>query len=302
MYVASGSEDCSIKLLDVKKMHYFSIVKGEQSDDYTQGAAKPVVRTFYDHAQAINALDFHPIEPFLVSGSQDCTIKFFDFSKMNKKQAYRHIVDTHPIRSVSFHPSGDFLLAGTDHPMIRLYDVNTFQAYTCPEIKQHHLGPINEVRYAAKGDIYASASEDGCIKIWDGVTNMCVKSMQQAHGGEAVTSVQFSPSGQYLLSSGQDSTARLWELSTGKEVMAYAGATNEETPMRSVFDFSGDFVLSSTEDNNAVVAWDTRTGTIVKHLGGNNKPVRSTAASPTEDSFVTCGEDARMRFWSAKEA
>jgi cleavage stimulation factor subunit 1 len=289
--------------MDVNKMHYFGIVKGEHSEsDYTQGAAKPVVRTFYDHASAINTLDFHPIEPFLVSGSQDCTIKFFDYSKMNKKNSYRHIVDTHNVRSVHFHPSGDFLLAGTDHPMIRLYDVNTFQAYTCPEIEHHHLGPINEVRYAATGKLYASASEDGQIKLWDGVTNKCINTIERAHSGEAVNSVVFSPSGKYLLSGGQDSTARLWDVGTGKEVVAYLGATNEETAMRAVFDHSGDFVLSFTEDNNALVAWDTRTAELVKHLGGHNKPIRALAASPTEDSFVSCGEDARLRFWSAREA
>lgn len=203
-FVATGSADCSIKLIEVKKIHYFSLIKGESSEDYT--GARPVIRNFYDHHSIINDLDFHPIEPFLVSGSKDCTIKFFDHVKPNQKRAYRHIIDTHPVRSVNFHPSGDFLLAGTEHPMIRLYDVNTFQAYICPEVKHHHLGPITQVRYAPQGNVYASASKDGSIKLWDVVSNRCVNTIKNAHNGEIVSSVQFSPSGKYLLSSGANCT------------------------------------------------------------------------------------------------
>jgi cleavage stimulation factor subunit 1 len=45
-YVATGSTDNSIKLLDVEKMHTHHQTKAEV-EDYT--AARPVVRTFYDH-------------------------------------------------------------------------------------------------------------------------------------------------------------------------------------------------------------------------------------------------------------
>lgn len=299
-YVATGSVDCSIKLLDVKKMHYVGMVKGEKSEDYSRETSKPVIRNFYDHLSAINDIDFHPVEPFLVSGSKDCTIKFFDHSKTNKnkKHAYRNIIDTHSVRSVNFHPSGDFLLVGTEHPMIRLYDVNTFQAYVSPEMKYHHLAPINNVRYAPQGNVYASASRDGSIKFWDGVTNKCVNTIKNAHSGEPVWTVQFSPSGKYLLSCGQDSTSRLWELSTGKEVVSYVGAIHEDHRTRAVFSHSGDFVLCSSEEDNSICAWDTRTGELVKTLPGHNQPVRWLEASPTEEGLISCGEDFKVRFWS----
>lgn len=295
--VATGSSDCSIKLLQVSKMHYHSHIKGEKVEDYT--ATKPVIRTFYDHNQEINDLGFHPIEPFLVSCSSDCTIKFFDHSKPSAKRSYRYIQESYPVRSVHFHPSGDFLLASTDQKFIRLYDINTFQAYISPDSTKHHASAVSQVRWSDQGGVYASCGVDGDIKIWDTVNNKCINTISKAHGGAEVSTVQFSPSQKYLLSGGKDSTGKLWDLSSGQKVMDYEGAHHEHKRLHTCFSFTGDFILSSDEKDLSVAAWDTRTGELVKKLTGHNKAVRCVCASPLEEAFISCSEDFRARFWVA---
>lgn len=296
-YLATGSADCSIKLMQTKLIHFQAQVKGDNGEDYTN--TRPVVRTFYDHNNVVMDLDFHPIEPFLVSCSKDSTIKFFEHAKVGMKRSYRHIIDTHPARSVNFHPSGDFLLVGTEHCMIRLYDINTFQSYVAPDMNKHHLASINLVRYANQGNVYASCSDDGTIKIWDAVNNVCVNTIKNAHTGSHVDTIEFSPSGKYLLSCGKDSTTRLWELGTGKEVMTYTGAVHEKKRTYAAFSHSGDFVLSADETDHTVVAWDTRTGELVRRLKGHNNTIKCIAASPSEMAFASCSQDTRCRFWSA---
>ena len=61
------------------------------------------------------ALDFHPTVSVLASGSEDCTVKFFDYSKPSVKRSYRAITDVVGIRCINFHPSGDYMLVGTAH-------------------------------------------------------------------------------------------------------------------------------------------------------------------------------------------
>ncbi|KAJ8448889.1 hypothetical protein Cgig2_030745 [Carnegiea gigantea] len=111
-FVATGSADTSIKLFEVAK------IKQMMLPEVRDGPVRPVIRTFYDHIQPINDLDFHPQNTILISGAKDHTIKFFDFSKTTAKRAFRVIQDTHNVRSVSFHPSGDYLLAGNFHLLL----------------------------------------------------------------------------------------------------------------------------------------------------------------------------------------
>ncbi len=72
--------------------------------------------------------------------------------------------------------------------------------------------------------LYVSASADGNIKVWDGVSSQCIATIPQAHEGIEVSSVQFTRNGKYILSSGLDSLVKLWELSTVRCLIAYTGA------------------------------------------------------------------------------
>ncbi|XP_021810008.1 cleavage stimulation factor subunit 50 isoform X1 [Prunus avium] len=292
-FVATGSSDTSIKLFEVAK------IKQMMLPDARDGPVRPVIRTFYDHLQPINDLDFHPQNTVLISGSKDNTIKFFDFSKMTAKRAFRVIQDTHNVRSVSFHPSGDFLLAGTDHPIPHLYDINTFQCYlsaNAPEIDVN--GAINQVRYSATGGMYVTASKDGTIRLWDGVTANCVRSIAGAHGTAEATSANFTKDQRFVLSSGKDSTVKLWEVGTGKLVKQYLGATHTQLRCQAVFNDTEEFVLSIDEPTNEIVIWDALTAEKVAKWPSNHiGAFRWLEHSPTEAAYVTCGTDRSIRFW-----
>eukprot|EP00761_Pharyngomonas_kirbyi_P000064 gb/GECH01000064.1/.p1 GENE.gb/GECH01000064.1/~~gb/GECH01000064.1/.p1 ORF type:complete len:414 (+),score=72.73 gb/GECH01000064.1/:1-1242(+) len=298
MHVATGSEDCSLKLLDVQKMHYHHQTKAEVED---YASARPVIRTFYDHVGAINDIDFHPHQQYIITASRDSTVKLFDYTKASTKRAFKSINESCCVRSINMHPSGDYLLVGTDHNVVRTYDFNTFRCYASANAGDAHFRPINQVRYNTDGKLFVSGSKDGAVKIWDGVTGRCVNTIPNAHGGADIFSVSFSRNSKYLLSSGQDGTAKLWELSTGRQIRTYAHPTQPKhrTRVQTVFSCNEDLVLSS--DNSSVVIWDTITGDVVSRLSGHNKAIRWIAYSPTEQAFMTCSEDARARFWAADE-
>lgn len=292
-FVATGSADTSIKLFEVAK------IKQMMLPDARDGPVRPVIRTFYDHIQPINDLDFHPQNTVLISGAKDHTIKFFDFSKMTAKRAFRVIQDTHNVRSVSFHPSGDFLLAGTDHQIPHLYDVNTFQCYLSSNVPEIGVnGSINQVRYSSTGGMYVTASKDGAVRLWDGVTANCVRSIVGAHGAAEVTGANFTKDQRFVLSCGKDSTVKLWEVGTGRLVKQYLGATHLQLRCQAVFNETEEFVLSIDEPSNEIVIWDALTAEKVARWPSNHIGApRWLEHSPIEAAFVSCGTDRSIRFW-----
>ncbi|KAL8179525.1 UNVERIFIED_CONTAM: cleavage stimulation factor, 3' pre-RNA, subunit 1 [Gekko kuhli] len=222
--IATGSADASIKILDTERMLAKSAMPIEvmMNETAQQNMENhPVIRTLYDHVDEVTCLAFHPTEQILASGSRDYTLKLFDYSKPSAKRAFKYIQEAEMLRSISFHPSGDFILVGTQHPTLRLYDVNTFQCFVSCNPQDQHTDAICSVNYNASANMYVTGSKDGCIKLWDGVSNRCITTFEKAHDGAEVCSAIFSKNSKYILSSGKDSVAKLWEISTGRTLVKY---------------------------------------------------------------------------------
>ncbi|KAI6214216.1 Cleavage stimulation factor 50 kDa subunit [Aphelenchoides besseyi] len=305
---ATGSEDSSIKILDVEKIMGRDLNEGPD-------AHHPVIRTLYDHD--VSAVAFHPREQVLLSGSRDLTMKIFDYSKTAVKRAVRTINETASIQTVSFHPSGEYVLVGTTHQTLRLYNVETQQCWVSPQPRDQHSSSIMDVRdeceltfivfqvhYSESGRLYVTASKDGNVKVWDGVSNRCVETFQRAHDGAEVTSACFTKNSKYILTSGMDSTCKLWELSTNRCLIAYtgAGATGtQEFPIHASFNHNEDYVLFPDEKSGSMCSWDSRTGDRKRLLTlGHTAATRVFVHSPTMSCFVTGSDDHRARFWMRK--
>ncbi|KAJ3304046.1 cleavage stimulation factor, 3' pre-RNA, subunit 1 [Kappamyces sp. JEL0829] len=307
-FIATGSEDTSLKVLDATIL----ASRDSSSDE------KKVIKTLYDHTAAVNEVAFHPNGAVLASCSDDCNIKFYDLHKQNSKKGFRYLADAYPVRSISFHPSGEYILSGTDHHAVRLYDIHSMKVYTPSGKDDFHAGPITRVRYAPNGSTFASCSLDGTIKIYDTVTSKCINTIAKAHDGASVVGITFSKSCAYLLSTGLDSKGKLWDMGSGKVLCTYEGALQkvvsladmqfDQAPM--VFSHNEDYVIGVDAKTNSIIIWDSQTGDIFRKikggldgvvtLGMHDAPIHQIAASPTDPGFVSVGDDCRARYWGVQ--
>ncbi|MES1922196.1 hypothetical protein MHBO_003708 [Bonamia ostreae] len=258
----------------------------EFSDDTV--SLKPVVRTFYDNVAPVNDLDFHPKATLLISCSQDNSIKFFDHEKMIQKKAYNEIVERKNIRSIQFHPSGEYIISAGDNRFIRIINVQNFKTFISRDSLKQHKHPINQVRYNEDGKTYVSCSKDGQIKFWDGLNNICYRTIENAHGGAPVSSIHFSQNSKLLLSCGPDSTARIWDVGTGQEWLKIQGFRNDSYRSNAVFFHSDAFVLCPDKTSNSIFAFDKNTGKKVRQFLGHSKPVKCLSVSQSEPAFLSC--------------
>ena len=98
-----------------------------------------------------------------------------------------------------FFKLGDFLLVGVMQPVIRMYDITTSQCFVASNPAHQHSDSVTSIKWSPDGKLYASASIDGMIKIWDGVSSSCISTFPRAHDGAPVCSVQFARNGKYRI-------------------------------------------------------------------------------------------------------
>ncbi|XP_019082603.1 PREDICTED: cleavage stimulation factor subunit 50-like [Camelina sativa] len=136
------------------------------------------------------------------------------------------------------------------------------------------------------------------IRLYDGVSAKCIRSISGAHGKSEVTSAVFTKDQRFVLSSGKDFAVKLWEIGSGQMVKECLGAKRIKLRSQAIFNESEEFVISIDEANNEVVTWDARTAEkVAKWPSNHNSTPQWIEHSPVESVFVTCGTDISIRFW-----
>lgn len=290
-HIASAGTDGSVIVLETKSARMGSHVRS---------------REFVDHADRVTALAFHPFLPYVISGSRDATVKMFDF-KGTISRSFASLQDAHPVRALALHPSGDYLLVGTDHAAIRLYDIATQTAiasgacYVSADTSSYHASSVSALAYGTEANVYVSGSRDGTIKLWNGVDNTPINTIEAAHGGHEIISVVLSANTRYLLSTGRDSSVVLRELGTGKVVRVFAEHASSVT-CPAMFSHNERNIVIGDERSGAVVIYDVLTGELVARLANpaNEAPtrVRWAQPSPVDATVAVCREDGRVTVWT----
>jgi platelet-activating factor acetylhydrolase IB subunit alpha len=169
----------------------------------------PARYTLESHRSTINCLAFHPKFSSIASGSDDCTIKIWDWELGELEQTLKG--HTRAVLDVDYGGAqGSVILASCSSDLsIKLWD--PADGYKNVRTLVGHDHSISAVRFIPGGNLLASASRDKDLRIWDSTTGFCVKAIQ---GHSAwVRDVCPSFDGNFLLSTGDDMSARLWDIS-----------------------------------------------------------------------------------------
>jgi WD40 repeat protein len=148
---------------------------------------------------------------------------------------------------------------------------------------------LKSISYSPDGQILASGSEDGIVKLWgkDGTI------WQTWHGhSKEVWSVCFSPDGQIIASASLDCTVRLWRLD-GTEVQTFRGHSAWITSVS--FSPDGQMIASASRDRT-VKLWRLD-GTEVQTFRGHSAWITSVSFSPDGQMIASTSRDRTVKLW-----
>jgi hypothetical protein len=187
----------------------------------------PARHTLQSHRQPVTCVAFHPVFSSLASGSEDATIKIWDWELGELERTIKG--HTKGVLDIDYGgPRGGTLLASCSSDLtIKLWDPS--DEYKNIRTLPGHDHSVSAVRFIpsgaagapSSGNLLASASRDKTIRIWDVTTGYCVKTIR-GHA-DWVRDVAPSFDGRWLLSVGNDQTARLWDTQSGDAKVTFVG-------------------------------------------------------------------------------
>ncbi|KAK2590404.1 Lissencephaly-1 [Conoideocrella luteorostrata] len=275
------------------------------------------------HKGNVNCVSFHPIFSSIASGSDDCTIKIWDWEFGELEKTIKG--HTQAVRDLDYGgPKGGILLASCSSDLtIKLWD--PANEYKNIRTLQGHDHIICSARFIPFGDanggvenLLISASGDQTLKVWNVGTGHCLKTLR-GHT-DWVRSVCPSIEGRFLLSAGNDWTARLWDISDPNPeskltLMGHAHGINccaiaPATAYGYLAAMAGskaqppsggavEFVATGSRDKT-IKLWDAR-GTCLKTLTGHNNWVTAVLFHPGGKYLLSVADDKTLRYWDLSQ-
>ncbi|XP_035029332.1 striatin isoform X2 [Hippoglossus stenolepis] len=278
-----GTEEAMESELGLGELAGLTVANEADSLAYDIGNNKDAMRktwnpkfTLRSHFDGIRALVFHPVEPVLVTASEDHTLKMWNLQKTAPAKKSTSL-DVEPIY--------------------------TFRA---------HRGAVLSVVMSSTGEQCFSGGVDGTIQCWntpnpnidpyDSYDPSVLRGELSGHT-DSVWGLVYSSAHQRLLSCSADGTVRLWDANTTSPALAVFNE-NKQLGVPSSVDLvcSDPAYLVTSFTNGEIGLFNMETRQLVLSLESNLEPgtpcqINKVLSHPTLPITITAQEDRHIKFF-----
>ncbi|KAI9293997.1 WD repeat-containing protein wat1 [Neoconidiobolus thromboides FSU 785] len=226
------------------------------------------VMIFEGHTNNIVSIGFHPDNSWMVTGSEDGTLKIWDTRTPVIQRSYDHKA---PVNEVAIHPNSNQLFSCDQNGSIKLWNLSD---NSCThELVPEEDTPMRSVTVSADGTMLVAGSTKGSCYVWkmnsSGNGDLAASTKFKAHN-KYLTKCVLSPDSKTLATCSADSTVKLWSTKN-------CSFKHEKTLIghsRWVWDcaFSADsaYVVTASSDNTSRL-WEIGTSDCIRQYKGHHK-------------------------------
>ncbi|VDM19413.1 unnamed protein product [Wuchereria bancrofti] len=250
--------------------------------------------TLRSHFDSIRAMQFHPVEPVLITASEDSTAKLWNLGSSYMKMDLKgNQVSTHPQSAIT-----------------ELEPTYTFRG---------HNGPILSMDMSPTGDMCYTGGFDGVVccwtsltfrdnEIWEGNTDALIKSFGAALPNIKPTSVDFvSTEPQQLLAAYTLSYASIIDIETGCNVLSFDFGDEDAGTITKILSHPTMSVSLTASNDRKIRYFDNNTG----HASLSGKMIHGTVAhveaisclaiDPNGLYLLSGSHDGSLRLWNMEK-
>ena len=270
-FIASGSQDSTIKLWNVKEL--------------------TLIRTFKGHSNSVESVIFSPDCRYIASGSYDKTIKIWNVKDGYLNRTFRG--HENAVKSLCFSPDVTCIASG---------DINGFNLW---DVKKGALirsfegssSDIESLSFSSDGTRIAEKVDHNTINLWDIKNGILIRTFKE-HSFFSM-SVSFSPNGKHIVSRSNDHTIKLWNVKNETLIRIFKG---HEDDVNSIgFSPDGKYIVSGSNDHS-IKLWNVKDGTLVSTFRGHSSYVKTVNFSPDGKHIVSAGSsDGTLNQWNLKD-
>ena len=193
------------------------------------------------HPSPIRSVDFSSTGKFLLTGSNDKTIKIYElYPKVQFASTYKG--HSNWVRCARFSPDNRLIGSCGDDNSVIIFDI---EQKTVKYRFSDHLSHVNSCRFSPDGTIIASTGDDGKIKLFDIRMGRLIQHYD-AHNSK-INCISYHQSGNYIISGSDDSTIKIWDLKMGQILYTVHGHRGKVKSVN--FNIDGDYFCSGGEDS-----------------------------------------------------
>ncbi|MDJ0599433.1 MAG: NB-ARC domain-containing protein [Crocosphaera sp.] len=224
--LATGSDDCTIKLWDLNTGKCF--------------------RTLEGHCSWVWSVSFSPKDEILASASDDKNV-IATGDEDNRVRIWnledeKLVLDSDKghkdwVRAVCFSRDGQILASASEDRTIKLWNTKTNELVT-PAFKEDkgHTGRVWTLAFNPNHKIIASGGDDNTVKLWNVNTSDCYQTLEEHK--DWVRAVSFDSEGKRLASASEDGTIQIYELiqnnNTEEVKFSHSKSLNAKKPYESL--------------------------------------------------------------------
>ena len=264
--IASGSQDTTLKLWDIKSRNETKSLVGDFSPIY--------------------AVDFNSDGTEISSGSGLWRILEWNLTTGKVYPPLEHLAT---IWSVDVSPDNQAIASASADKTVKIWDRQTgaiLQNLT------DHQDQVYAVVFSPDGQLLVTASLDKTIKIWQVETGELLNTLTGHLDG--VRSLAISSDGKIIVSGSLDDTVKVWNLETGALIQTLTGHSND---VLSVAISPDSHIIASSSRDKTIKLWNLKTGELLNTLTGHQDEIYSIKFSPDGNSLVSGSKDKTIKLW-----